>query len=98
MSICCLSVEKSWWYLVEYIWKRGEWVANDANPGVDLIATSSAGELVSLKRLQAHNTSKILGVWVAPDGNNTTIIKEKNASIEQGDKVGSGKSSRQDAW
>ena len=35
------SVDKSWWYLIEYVWKRGKWVANDAVTELDLVATSS---------------------------------------------------------
>ena len=49
-----LSVEKSWWYMVDYVWKRGRWVATDAGTTLDLVATSSSGERVSLKRLHAH--------------------------------------------
>ena len=41
-----LSVEKRWWYLVEFIWKRGVWLTNHAELGVDLIVTSSTGKLV----------------------------------------------------
>ena len=44
-----LSVEKSWWYLIEYVWKRGKWVVNDADTEIDLVATSSKGDRVSLK-------------------------------------------------
>ena len=33
-----LSVDKIWWYLIEYIWKRGKWVADDAERELDLVA------------------------------------------------------------
>ena len=33
-----LSPEKSWWYLVDYVWYRGKWTANDAEGYYDLIA------------------------------------------------------------
>ena len=49
-----IGVEKSWWYLVEYIWKKGKWVASDANLDLDLVATSTDGESVSLRRLHAN--------------------------------------------
>ena len=40
----------------------------------------------------------MLRVWVAPDGNNTTIIKEqKLAAVEWGAKVRAGSFSRQEA-
>ena len=34
-----LSVDKIWWYLIEYICKRGKWVADDAEKEIDLEAT-----------------------------------------------------------
>ena len=68
-----LSVEKTWWYLIEYGWKRRKWVSNDAYTEVDLIATSSKGNRVSLKSLQAHKVFKVLGVWTAPNGDKNTI-------------------------
>ena len=94
-----LSVEKSWWYLVDFVWKRGKWVAKDAETELDLVATSSKGERVSLRRLRAHEASKMLGVWVAPDGSHTKLIREQKISaIEWGAKVKSGNSSREEAW
>ena len=94
-----LSVDKSWWYLVDFVWKRGKWIASDATTDIDLVATSSSGERVSLKRLQAHQASKMLGVWIAPDGNHKTIVREQKISaIEWGAKVKSGNSSREEAW
>ena len=94
-----ISVDKSWWYLVEYIWKKGRWVANDAGLDLDLVATSTDGELVSLKRLYAHEASEMLGVWVAPDGNKNTLIEhQRNAAIAWGAKIKSGHPSQLEAW
>ena len=94
-----LSVEKSWWYMLEYIWRRGKWVAVDAGPGLDLVAKTSGGTEISLKRLQTHESSKMLGIWIAPDGNKKKLITEmKNEAINWGAKVKSGNSSREEAW
>ena len=83
-----ISVSKSWWYLIDYVWKRGKWIANDANADLDLVVTSSKGDIVSLKRLHAHEASKMLGVWLAPNGNNVKLVAElKTAAIEWGTKV-----------
>ena len=71
-----LSVDKSWWFLIECMWNQGKWIANDVDVGVDFVAKDSAGEIVSLKILQANEASKMLGVWIAHDGNNTTIINK----------------------
>ena len=57
-----ISVDKSWWYLLEYVWKKGKWIAADAGMDLDLVTTSTQGEIVSLKRLQANEASEMLGV------------------------------------
>ena len=57
-----LGVEKSWWYLVDYVWSRDKWVAHDAEMGLDLVATNNLGHTVSLKLIRAKESSKILGV------------------------------------
>ena len=94
-----ISVDKSWWYLIDYVWKRGKWVANDANTDIDLIATSACGEVVSLKRLQVDEASKMLGVWLTPNGDNTKLVNElRQSAIEWGSKVRSGNPSRKEAW
>ena len=71
-----LSVSKSWWYLIEYVWKRGKWEATDAGNDLDLVAKDTSGNIVSLKRLHCHESSKMLGVWIAPDGNQVKLIEE----------------------
>ena len=55
--------------MVEYFWKRGKWVANDAELGKDLIRTSPTGDRLSLNILRCDAASEILGAWLAPDGN-----------------------------
>jgi len=94
-----ISVDKSWWYLIDYVWKRGKWIANDADTDIDLVANSAGGEVVSLKRLQADEASKMLGVWLTPNGDNTKLVKElRQSAIEWGSKVRSGNPSRKEAW
>ena len=68
-----LSFYKSWWYLIEYIWKRGKWVADDSKRELDLVATDFSGNQVSLKRLHCREDSQMLGVKLAPDGNKKLI-------------------------
>ena len=46
-----LRTDKSWWYLIEYAWKRGEWVALDPQLHIDLVATNKDVERVVILRL-----------------------------------------------
>ena len=94
-----ISVEKSWWYLLEYVWKTGKWVTTDAGMDLDLVATSTQGEIVSLKRLHVNEASAMLGVWIAPDGNRLkSIEQQRNAALDWGCKVKMGHPSQLEAW
>ena len=46
-----ISVDKSWWYLIEYIWNNGKWSAQDAGTDLELLASTTTNNSVSLKRL-----------------------------------------------
>ena len=71
-----LSVSKSWWYLIEYVWKRGQQVATNAESELDLVDTDSSGNTVSLKRLHCDESSKMLGLWLELDGNQVKLIED----------------------
>ena len=74
--------------LNNYVRKRGKWTANGVDYGIDLVATSSQGDIVSLKRLQAHEASKILGVQLAPNGDNKKLVTKLKQVILQKKKLG----------
>ena len=94
-----LSSDKSWWYLVEYVWKKGKWKACDAGEGLDLIAESETGEPISLRRLHAEEASEMLGVLIAPDGNTTDLVKHlQSEALLWGAKITSGNPSPMEAW
>ena len=74
-------------------------MANDAELGKDLIVTSPTGDQFLLNRLRCDAASKILGVWLAPNGNHTKIVAElKEPAIEWGEKVRVGNYSYHEAW
>ena len=52
-----LSVDKRWFYLLDYFWLKGKWTANDAATDIDLVVTNEEGNIVSLKRLYADEAS-----------------------------------------
>ena len=39
-----LRTDKSWYYLVDYVWKRGRWVALDPDVAIDLEASDMLGD------------------------------------------------------
>ena len=80
-----IRADKSWWYLIDYVWKRGKWVGTDSCLDVDLIAMDSENKMVSLKRLRCDQAAEMLGIWLAPDGNKKKIISVlKKKALEWG--------------
>ena len=65
-----IGTDKNWWYLIDFVWKRGKWMTYDPEIGIDLIATKKDGTPVSLKKLRCDEASEMLGIWLAPSGNN----------------------------
>ena len=70
-----IRTDKSWWYLIDYVWKRGKWVASDPDVNLDLVANDVDGTRVSLSRLRCDEAAQMLGVWIAPSGDNTKIVQ-----------------------
>ena len=70
-----LNVVKSWWYLVDYTWRKGTWIAINAESDLNLIATSTEGTPVSLRRLYASDASEMLGVLIASEGSTTALVQ-----------------------
>ena len=94
-----INIEKSWWYLIDFVWFKGKWVTQDAELGTDLVATSTNGQLISLKRLHSYEASEMLGVWISPDGNNSKLIEELQTTASNWSaKVLSGNPSQKEAW
>ena len=85
--------DKSWWYLIEYVWHHGKWIAADARDDLDLYATAPSGDEVSLKRLHADDAAEMLGIWIAPSGNNSKLISVlKHHALQWASKIKLGKS------
>ena len=94
-----LRPDKSWWYLVEYVWKRGKWVATDAGDNLTLQATGPDGQLEDLKYLSVTESAEMLGVWMSPSGNKTKLIQVlKQAAVDWAAKVKLGRPSKAAAW
>ena len=82
-----VRTDKSWWYLIDYVWKRGKWIATDPQLNIDLVATNKNGERIALSHLRSDEAAQMLGVWLAPNGDNKKIIKElKTAAVKWGER------------
>jgi len=95
-----LDPSKSYWYMVEYVWKHGKWIASDADLGdFDLVARAADGEFISLTRLNCNDESEMLGLWMCPSGRNTKMINSlRLAAVDWAAKLRIGRSSQAEAW
>ena len=94
-----IRADKSWWYLIDYVWKRGKWVGTDSCLDVDLIAMDSENKQVSLKRLRCDQAAEMLGIWLAPDGNRKKLIRVlKQKALEWGSRIRLGNPSTKKSW
>eukprot|EP00957_Ditylum_brightwellii_P057389 4351420-Ditylum_brightwellii.AAC.1 len=82
---------------MEFEWdKPGKWklVEKEASLYVDI----KKGR-IKIDRLATSTAQRILGVWIAPDGNNKTQVKELRSIAEQwADRVRLGYIKKEDAW
>ena len=94
-----LASDKTYWYLVEFVWKRGKWIAADAPLEFDLVARTEDNDFVSLNRLSCSTASEMLGIWMAPNGSKEKMIKEmRQSAVEWGAKIRRGRPSQEEAW
>ena len=69
-----MAPNKSWWYLVDYTWLNGRWKFKSAGEDLQMFAQDESGTKVSLQYLQPGVATKMLGVYMAPNGNNARQV------------------------
>jgi hypothetical protein len=67
-----LDPEKSFWYLLRFCWRNGQWayVSKEDNPAY-ISVRNHAGDIVELERFEVTEARKTLGVKTALTGDNT---------------------------
>ena len=96
-----ISVDKSWYYLIHFEWKNGVWSYGDMEKILhdDLTCKDKDGQRQHLQYLSAEKAKEMLGVFLAPDGNNRTQIKEMKKKTQYlGELVRTGHLDRHEAW
>ena len=66
-----LRVDKSFWYLIDFIWRNNEWqyASSEDSPG-ELSVRGVSGEREHLERVEPSEARETLGVYLSMDGNN----------------------------
>ena len=70
-----LRVDKSFWYLIHFIWRNNQWTyASKADTPGELSVCGVSGHREALERVEPCEARKTLGIWLAMDGNNSTQV------------------------
>ena len=91
--------DKSWTYLIEFQWANGKWSYVEPSPDNGTLYVEDVdGDRHPIERLGVSEGRKMLGVLLAPDGNNNDALASlKTTAREWADRVRSGHLRRSDA-
>jgi hypothetical protein len=95
-----LRVDKSCWYLIDFIWSRNKWryATKDDFPG-DIQVRDADGCLKILPRLEPNQANETLGIYLAMDGNHQEEINKLRSKAEEfAGHVRTSMVTREEAW
>ena len=96
-----IAVDKSWFYLIHFEWKNGQWKYGDLDNILadELNCKDKNGRRQHLNYISADQAKEMLGVFLAPDGNNEKQIQEmKKKTKYLGELIRSGHVDRNETW
>ena len=64
-----IAPDKCWWYLIDFVWNSGKWKYRDAGKDKVLQVRDKDNTVESLKYLSFSESKEMVGVFLAPDGN-----------------------------
>ncbi len=71
-----LVPSKSFWYNIDFRWKGSHWQYTSDEPGpTTLLMRDHTQNASPIQQLLANDAQRMLGVYLAPDGNNKTQIQ-----------------------
>jgi len=94
-----IAPDKCWWYLVDFTWNQGRWKYSDDGDQFNLTVRDKHGTDQTLKYLQSHEAREMLGVFLAPNGQQEDQkVYMKNKSTEWGQYIKEGALRNYEAW
>ena len=95
-----LAPEKSYWSQISFKEENGKWrYRTKRETGGDLRTRNKKGEIGELEKLEPWEARTMLGVDLAPDGNEKEQIRKmENTAQRWADAVRTGQMRRSDAW
>ena len=82
-----LAPQKSWCSIIQFDWNKSAWIYKDntKEKSLEISTVDKDGNRVTLPQLHCRQAKEMLGVWLAPDGNNK---KQKQVLVEKMAKFG----------
>jgi hypothetical protein len=94
-----LEPSKSWYYLVDYKMKRGQWKAYNPPCPLTLSTRDKNKATIDLQRLPCNKASEMLGIYMAPSLNLTKMVEElRKKAVDWASRIRLGRASPQVAW
>ena len=70
-----IAPDKCWWYMVDFEWKGGKWSYRNAGLSKVIQVRDKDNTICQLDYLQCSEAKEMVGVHLAPDGNQKAQIK-----------------------
>ena len=77
-----IAPNKCWWYLTDYRWVRGRPKMIDASVGKKLLVRDKDLRMNKLTQLPPSTAKEMLGVFLAPDGNEKRALQHINNQVD----------------
>ena len=81
-----ISPSKCWWYMIEFEWSEEcEWkyVSMNDEQNINMYVNDHEGQRHMIKYLPPNVANEMLGVYLAPDGNNCTQIQQMTSKANK---------------
>ena len=76
-----IAPDKCWWYLADFSWKDGKWTMVDAGAEEELTVRDKDGNICPLTYLRVSESKEMLGIFLAPDGNDKAQLKKLKSKV-----------------
>ena len=70
-----IAPDKCWWYLIDFQWTGGKWKYTHHNAALQLMVRDKTYQVHSLQRLQHTEAREMVGVHLAPSGQEKTQVQ-----------------------
>lgn len=94
-----LSPSKCWWYLITFKYIAGRWKAVSPQGDFQLWLQDESKKRIYINRLHPDKGTNMLGVYLAPDGNNKDHLEALRKKAERwADNIQSSRANQEEVW